>query len=78
VRNKKWDFSLIFAQESATNAKLQLDMLRYAVIFLIVAIIAAVLGFGGIAGAATGIAQVLFVVFIVLFLVSLVFGRRKT
>ncbi len=31
-------------------------MLRYAVIFLVIAIIAAVLGFSGVAGAATSIA----------------------
>ena len=37
-------------------------MLRYAVIFLVVAIIAGVLGFSGVAGAATNIAWILFVV----------------
>ena len=53
-------------------------MLRYAVIFFIVAIIAALLGFGGLADAATGIVRLLFIAFIILFLVSLVFGRRWT
>ena len=47
-------------------------MLRWALIFLIVAIIAGVLGFGNIAGAATDIARVLFFVFILIFLVTLV------
>jgi uncharacterized membrane protein YtjA (UPF0391 family) len=51
-------------------------MLRWAVIFLVIALVAALLGFGGIAGTASGIALVLFWVFIavtvVLFLVSLV------
>ena len=47
-------------------------MLRWALIFLIVALIAAVLGFGGIAGTAAGIAKILFIVFIVIFLVSLI------
>lgn len=51
-------------------------MLRYAVIFFVVAIIAAVLGFGGIAGTASGIAQILFFGFLVLAVLSLVFGRR--
>lgn len=53
-------------------------MLRYAIIFLVVALFAALLGFGGIAGAAAGIAEVLFYIFIVLFLGSLVlnFVRR--
>ncbi len=47
-------------------------MLRWALIFLVVALIAGVLGFGGIAGTASGIASTLFWVFVVLFLVSLV------
>jgi len=49
-------------------------MLRYAVIFFIVAIIAALFGFGGIAAGATEIAKILFFVFVVLFVVSLVAG----
>ena len=51
-------------------------MLRYTIIFLVVALFAAVLGFGGIAGAAAGIAKILFFVFLVLFVISL-FTRRK-
>ena len=42
-------------------------MLRYTIVFLVVALVAAVLGFGGIAGAAAGIAKVAFFVFLVLF-----------
>ncbi len=49
-------------------------MLRYALIFLIVAIIAAALGFGGIAAGAVDIARVLFFVFLVVFVVSLIMG----
>jgi uncharacterized membrane protein YtjA (UPF0391 family) len=52
-------------------------MLRWTVIFLVVAIVAAIFGFGGIAASAAGIAKILFFVFVVLFLVSLVFGRRS-
>jgi len=52
-------------------------MLRYAVIFFVVAIIAAVFGFGGIAAGATEIAKILFFVFLVLFIVSLVAGVIK-
>ena len=48
------------------------QMLKWALIFFVVAIIAAVFGFGGIASASAGIAQILFFVFIVLFLVALV------
>lgn len=52
-------------------------MLRWTIIFLVVAIIAAVFGFGGIAAGAAGIAKVLFFIFIVLFLISLIAGRRS-
>ncbi|RYG49194.1 DUF1328 domain-containing protein [bacterium] len=55
-------------------------MLKWALIFLIVALVAGVLGFGGIAGSAVGIAQILFWAFIiitaVLFLIGLVSGRK--
>ncbi len=47
-------------------------MLRWALIFLVVALIAGVLGFTSLAGAAIGIGKLLFYVFVVLFLVSLV------
>ncbi|MHB1157396.1 MAG: DUF1328 domain-containing protein [Phycisphaerales bacterium] len=47
-------------------------MLRWALIFFIVAIVAGLLGFGNIAGAATGIAKILFFIFIIVFLISLV------
>jgi uncharacterized membrane protein YtjA (UPF0391 family) len=49
-------------------------MLRWSLIFFIVAIVAAVFGFGGIAAGATEIARVLFFLFVVIFLVSLVWG----
>ncbi|MGI9072986.1 MAG: DUF1328 domain-containing protein [Bryobacteraceae bacterium] len=47
-------------------------MLRYALIFLVIAIIAGIFGFGGIAVASAGIAKILFGIFIVLFLVGLI------
>ena len=47
-------------------------MLRWALIFLVVALVAGVLGFGGIAGTSMGIAKILAMIFVVLFLVSLV------
>ena len=49
-------------------------MLRFAVIFFVVAIIAAIFGFGGIAAGATEIAKILFYIFVVLFVVALIFG----
>jgi uncharacterized membrane protein YtjA (UPF0391 family) len=48
------------------------DMLHYAVVFLIIALIAAVFGFGGIAAGAMGIAKILFFVFIILAIVAFV------
>jgi uncharacterized membrane protein YtjA (UPF0391 family) len=47
-------------------------MLRYALIFLVIAIIAGIFGFGGIAVASAGIAKILFGIFIVLFLIGLI------
>jgi uncharacterized membrane protein YtjA (UPF0391 family) len=51
-------------------------MLRYALIFLVVAVIAAVFGFGGVAGDAAWIAKVLLVVFLLLAAVSFVLGQK--
>ncbi|BBL24301.1 MULTISPECIES: DUF1328 domain-containing protein [Comamonas] len=47
-------------------------MLRYAVIFLVIALIAAVLGFGGIAAGAVDIAKILFFVFIAIAVITFV------
>lgn len=52
-------------------------MLRWALVFLVVALIAAVFGFGGISAAATDIAKILFFVFIVLFVITLVFNLMR-
>jgi len=49
-------------------------MLRWAFIFLIVAIVAAIFGFGGIAATAAGFAKVLFFIAIAIFLVFLLLG----
>ena len=49
-------------------------MLRYAVIFFVIAIIAAIFGFGGIAAGAASIAKVLFFIFLALFVITLLFG----
>lgn len=49
-------------------------MLRWALVFLVVAIIAALLGFGGIASASAGIAKTLFFVFLIVFVIMLALG----
>lgn len=53
------------------------NMLRWAIIFFIIAIIAAVFGFGGIAAGAVGIAKILFWIFVVLFVISLITGYSR-
>jgi len=52
-------------------------MLRYAIIFLVIALIAALFGFGGIAAGATEIAKVLFYVFLLIFIVSVIVGVMR-
>ncbi len=49
-------------------------MLRWAVIFLVIALVAALLGFTNIAGGALAIAQVLFFIFIAIFVILLIMG----
>ncbi len=49
-------------------------MLRWAAIFLVIAIIAGILGFSGVAAASAGIAKVLFGIFLIGFLLIVVFG----
>ena len=46
-------------------------MLRWALLFLVVAIVAGIFGFAGVMVAAAGIAKLLFYVFLVLVVVSL-------
>jgi uncharacterized membrane protein YtjA (UPF0391 family) len=46
-------------------------MLRWAVIFFVVALIAAILGFTGIAVAAAGVTRILFFIFVILLALSL-------
>ncbi len=59
-----------------------LIMIKWAVIFLVIALVAGVLGFAGIAGAAASIAKFLFFLFIgicvVLFIVGIFLGKKLT
>lgn len=50
-------------------------MLRWAIVFAILAIIAGVLGFGGLAGDFAFVAKILLFVFLVLFVLALIVGR---
>lgn len=49
-------------------------MLRWAAIFLVIAILAAVFGFGDLSAGAASIAKTLFFLFLVLFVGSLILG----
>ncbi len=51
-------------------------MLRWAILFLVIALIAALLGFGTLAGTAAWAAKITFLVFLVLFAMSMILGRR--
>jgi len=53
------------------------SMLRWAIIFFIVALVAAVLGFGGISGMSFEIAKFIAVIAVILFVVSLVVGGMR-
>ncbi|HKB01166.1 MAG TPA: DUF1328 domain-containing protein [Gemmataceae bacterium] len=53
-------------------------MLRWSIIFLVVALIAGLFGFTEIYAPAMVIAKVLFFLFLVLFVVSLIVGTRTT
>lgn len=59
---------------SLHSASREAPMLRWALVFLVLALIAAALGFGGLAATSAGIAKLLFWVFIIIFAISLIAG----
>ncbi len=52
-------------------------MLRWSVIFFVIALVAALFGFSGIAANVVELAKILFIVFLVLFAVSLIVPRLR-
>jgi len=52
-------------------------MLRWAIMFLVIALISALFGFTDVAGTSMVAAKILFFVFLVLFVLSLLFGRKS-
>jgi uncharacterized membrane protein YtjA (UPF0391 family) len=48
-----------------------MTLLRWAVLFAVIALIAGILGFGGVAGASWEIAKVLFWIFLAIFVILL-------
>ncbi len=51
-------------------------MLRWALLFLVIALVAGLFGFTSIAGISYVIGKLVFVIFLILFIVALVMGRR--
>jgi len=47
-------------------------MLKWALIFLVLAVVAAIFGFGGIAGGFALVAKILFFTFVIFFVVALI------
>jgi uncharacterized membrane protein YtjA (UPF0391 family) len=52
-------------------------MLRWTLLFLVIAVIAGLLGFTGVAGTASEIAKILFFVFLVLLIISAIMSAFK-
>jgi uncharacterized membrane protein YtjA (UPF0391 family) len=69
--------SLPRRSEQSPIREKEVIMLKWAVIFFVIAIVAAILGFGGIAAGASEIAKILFIVFLVFFVVTLIMGVRR-
>jgi uncharacterized membrane protein YtjA (UPF0391 family) len=65
-------------QENLGASRKEIDMLHYAIVFLVIALIAALFGFGGIAAGAVEIAKILFFVFVIMAVVAFVIslGRK--
>ncbi len=61
----------------AGNLQGRHDMLRWILVFLIIAIIAGIFSFTGLMVAAAGIAKILFFIFLILFVVSLILHLMK-
>lgn len=52
-------------------------MLKWTIIFVVLAIVSAVFGFGGIAAGAASIAKILFFIFLALVVISFFVGRTN-
>ena len=53
-------------------------MLRWAILFLVIALVSALFGFTEVAGTSMFAARILFFVFLVVFVVSLIMGNRSS
>jgi uncharacterized membrane protein YtjA (UPF0391 family) len=55
----------------------EVNMVGWAIAFLVIAIIAGILGFGGVAGTAFSAAEIVFIVALIAFLISGLVGYRR-
>jgi uncharacterized membrane protein YtjA (UPF0391 family) len=69
-RPEVWGVDTADAPQIAPPSGRRIQMLGWALVFLVVALIAGLLGFTGLAVASAGIAQILFYIFVVLFVIS--------
>jgi uncharacterized membrane protein YtjA (UPF0391 family) len=76
------DLCCIRPRVAGTKEETMSGLLKWAVVFLIIALIAALFGFGGIAAGAADIARILFFIFlavcVVFFILGLVFFKSVT
>jgi len=70
-------FALTLQKKQNIIHQEQSIMLRWALIFLVVALLAALFGFTGIAAGAASIGRFLFFLFLVLFVISLILGMTR-
>ena len=68
---------IIFVKHSTSLNEWRCPMIRYAVIFFVIALVAALFGFTGIAAGATEIAKILFFVFLVIAAISFIMSLIK-
>lgn len=52
-------------------------MLKWNIIFLVLAVIAAIFGFGGVVPGVADIAKIIFFIFLALFVISLIVGYKE-
>jgi uncharacterized membrane protein YtjA (UPF0391 family) len=71
------NFIYLYQIETNISPKTLITMLRWTLIFLVIALVAALFGFGGIAAGAAGIAKIIFYIFLIALVISLVMGMLR-
>ena len=68
--------AIVLNSHSFSHLTGETPMLRWALVFLVVALLSALFGFTDVAGTSMVAAKILFFVFLVMFIVSMVMGYR--